>query len=262
MKIIASDLDGTLFGPDHELAQRTVEALRAARRAGWMIIAATGRNPISAMERLRRHDVIDMLIGSNGSLVHDPHTDVTVHRFPIADDHVASVFDALDAGLAGLSFCWEMTERSSWDPGFEAIARQHEDLLMFGAGRRPKPPTLVTKIMASHPDASGEELAAQIEPFLPGDLSLGCSGVSFVEITGAGVNKAHALAHVIEPLGASRADVVAFGDNHNDVAMLQWAGRGVAVGNAVEAAQAAADEVIGHHRDHSVAEYIERLLLE
>lgn len=259
-RVIASDLDGTLFGPDHQLAQRTIETLRSARRAGWTVIAATGRNPISAMQRLGPHDVIDALVASNGSLVHDPHRDETVHRFPIEAAHLGALFDSLDAGISDLSYCWEMTNGSSWDPGFETIARQHEDLVTFGAGERPTANTVVTKIMVSHPDAIGQALAEQLEPLLPAPLTLGCSGVDFVEITGVGVDKSRALAHVLEPLGLDADAVVAFGDNHNDVQMLQWAGHGVAVGNAVDAAKEAADEVIGHHADASVAHFIESLL--
>lgn len=259
-RVIASDLDGTLLGPDHQLAQPTIEALRAARRAGWIVVAATGRNPISAMQRLGPHDVIDALVASNGSLVHDPHNDETIHRFPIDGAHVRDVFGSLDAGISDLSYCWEMATGSSWDRGFEPIARQHEDLFMFAAGERPTADTLVTKIMVSHPDAVGPALAEQLEPLLPAPLTLGCSGVDFVEITGVGVDKSRALHHVLEPHGLDAADVVAFGDNHNDVQMLRWAGHGVAVGNAVDAAKHAADEVIGHHADDSVARFIESLL--
>lgn len=260
MRVIASDLDGTLLGPDHRLSPRTIDALRSVRSAGWTVIAATGRNPISAMDILGPHDVIDTLIGSNGSLVHDPVTDATIHRFPIAPAHLASLFSALDAGFGRLSYCWELEGAAAWDPEFDVVARQHDDVLMFAPGPRPNGDESVTKVMVRHPDLVGRALADVIEPLLPAPLTLGCSGVDFVEITGVGVDKAHALRHVIEPLGYTGADVVAFGDNHNDRQMLAWAGRGVAVGNAVDAAQAAADEVIGHHGDDSVAAYLEGLL--
>lgn len=97
-------------------------------------------------------------------------------------------------------------------------------------------------------------------PHLPVPLTLGCSGVEFVEITGVGVDKSTALAHVVDEFGFGATDVVAFGDNHNDTQMLAWAGHGVAVGNAVASAKSAADEVIGHHGDHSVADFVEALL--
>ncbi len=60
-------------------------------------------------------------------------------------------------------------------------------------------------------------------------MTLGCSGVDFVEITGVGIDKAHAIRHVIDEMGFASSDVVAFGDNHNDVQMLRWAGHGVAI---------------------------------
>ena len=258
--MIASDLDGTLLGSDHRLAGRTIDALRAARAAGWTVIAATGRNPTSAMPLLGPHGVIDVLIGSNGSLVHDPITDTTVHRFPIGAAYVAALFSSLDAGFDGLSYCWELADGSAWDHGFEDVARQHEDLLMHAPGPRPDGTDPVTKVMVRHAELVGRQLADVLEPFLPGPLTLGCSGVDFVEVTGVGVDKSRALAHIVEPLGFTASDVIAFGDNHNDRQMLTWAGHGVAVGNAVDTAKDVADEVIGHHGDHSVAEYIESLL--
>ena len=260
MRVIASDLDGTLFGPDHRLSQRTIAALRAARAAGWTVIAATGRNPTSAMSLLGPHDVIDALVGSNGSLVHDPVADTTVHRFPIDEAHLAALFTSLDAGFAGLSYCWELTDGSAWDDDFDDIARQHADLFMHSPGPRPNGDSAVTKVMVRHIDFVGRNLADILEPLLPAPLTLGCSGVDFVEITGVGVDKSRAVAHVIEPLGFRAEDVIAFGDNHNDLQMLSWAGHGVAVANAVEQAKTAADEVIGHHGDDSVAAYIESLL--
>lgn len=260
MRVIASDIDGTLLGPDHRLTARTIDALRAARSAGLPVIAATGRNPVSAMTLLGGHGVIDVLVGSNGSIVHDPASDRTVHRFPIASEHLASLFATLDAGMPGLSYCWELADSAAWDHEFDVVARQHEDLLMFGPGTRPSRNEPVTKVMVRHPELRGRLLADELAPLLSAPLTLGCSGVDFVEITGVGVDKSRALAHVIEPLGFAADDVVAFGDNHNDLQMLRWAGHGVAVANAVDEAKSSADEVIGHHADDSVAAYIESLL--
>lgn len=258
--VIASDLDGTLLGPDHQLAQRTIDVLQRARAAGFTVIAATGRAPISAMGRLAKHDVIDALICSNGSIVHDVPTDTTIHRFPIDASHMATLFATLDNAVPGLSYCWEMTSSSAWDVDFDDIAQQHDDLRSFSVGERPDPSVQITKVMARHPDHHQEELAERLLPHLPAPLTIGCSGVQFVEITGVGVDKSLALSHVVADLGFAASDVVAFGDNHNDVQMLEWAGHGVAVENAAESAKAAADELIGHHGDHSVAAFIESLL--
>lgn len=259
-RVIASDLDGTLLGPDHRLAERTIGVLRRARQAGIRVIAATGRGPTSAVELLAAHDVVDALVCSNGSIVHDVATDATTHRFPIAPDHLDALFHHLDSALPGLSFCWEMDEACAWDAAFDDIAIDHDDLRAFGIGARPMAGTRVTKVMVRHERIARQELAEALLPHLPAPLTLGCSGVEFVEITGVGVDKSSALQHVLEQYGLGASDVVAFGDNHNDIQMLSWARHGVAVGNAVDAAKAVADEVIGHHADHSVAGFVESLL--
>lgn len=254
--MIASDLDGTLFDADHQLAQPTVAALRRARSVGIKVVAATGRAPLSAMERLAPHDVVDALICSNGSIVHDVHTDDRAHHFPIAPEHVAEIFSSLDAAIAGLSYCWELPDHCAWDAEFDVVARTHEDLGPYRTGPRPNGSTSVTKIMVRHDTLVRQDLAHAIRPHLPAPLTIGSSGVEFVEITGVGIDKSTALEHVVSGWGFDAGHVVAFGDNHNDIEMLHWAGHGVAVANAVDAAHAAADEVIGHHAEHSVADYV------
>ena len=89
---------------------------------------------------------------------------------------------------------------------------------------------------------------------------LGNSGVGVVEVTGHGVDKSTGLSHLCDRWGISAREVVAFGDNHNDVGMLLWAGHGVAMGNAADSAIEVADEVIGDHRDDAVAVYIESIV--
>ncbi len=260
LRVIASDLDGTLLGADHELTPRTVDVLRAARERGFYVIAATGRAPRSAMDKVATHDVADVLVCSNGSIIHDIASDSTVHRFPIDPDHLSGLFTELDRAVPGLSYGWEMADSSAWDAEFDDIARRHDDLHPFGIARRPGRHTSVTKVLVRHQTVVRTDLAELLEPHLPAALTLGCSGADFVEITGVGVDKSRAIAHLVGQRGHSASDVVAFGDNHNDREMLMWAGLGVAVDNAVSEARAAADHVIGDHRDDAVADFIESLL--
>jgi Cof subfamily protein (haloacid dehalogenase superfamily) len=83
---------------------------------------------------------------------------------------------------------------------------------------------------------------------------------SIIELMAPGVTKASALAFVAERLGIDQGDTVAFGDNRNDVEMLQWAGHGVAMANGSPLAHAAADEVTVSNDDDGVAVIIERFL--
>jgi hydroxymethylpyrimidine pyrophosphatase-like HAD family hydrolase len=81
-----------------------------------------------------------------------------------------------------------------------------------------------------------------------------------VEVSALGVTKAAGLAWVADRLGVAAEEVVAFGDMPNDLPMLAWAGRGVAMANGHPAVLALADDVTGHHDADGVAAYLERLV--
>jgi 5-amino-6-(5-phospho-D-ribitylamino)uracil phosphatase len=103
----------------------------------------------------------------------------------------------------------------------------------------------VTRIVVRDPDSTDEEFIALAE-------RLGLHGVGYfvgwsawLDIAPAGVDKATALAGVAASLGVAQADVLAIGDGRNDIEMLAWAGRGVALGDAAEEVALAADHVTG-----------------
>ena len=86
------------------------------------------------------------------------------------------------------------------------------------------------------------------------------SGAPFLEIQGDGVTKASGVARLCALLGYEAAEVMAAGDARNDVELLAWAGFGVAMGNAVPEALAAADWTTAHNEDDGLALVIEQVL--
>jgi HAD superfamily hydrolase (TIGR01484 family) len=152
-------------------------------------------------------------------------------------------------------------------PAVEAILREHPRALVAveerGVGYRVNKPfptgelsgemviTEVAELVAEHvsrviirdPEATAED-------FLDLAARLGLHGTDYVvgwtawlDLAPVGVSKASGVAHVAAELGVDPADVLAIGDGRNDIELLQWAGRGVAMGQAVEAVIAAADHV-------------------
>ena len=116
----------------------------------------------------------------------------------------------------------------------------------------------VTRIVVRDPDASDGEFIALAE-------RLGLHGVSYfvgwsawLDIAPEGVNKATALADVVHSLGCAASDVLAIGDGRNDIEMLAWAGRGVALGDAVPEVCRAADHVTGSFADGGTVDELER----
>ena len=103
----------------------------------------------------------------------------------------------------------------------------------------------VSRVIIRDPDSTADDFLA-----LAGRLGL--HGTDYVvgwtawlDLAPVGVNKASGLAHVAAEVGIERADVLAIGDGRNDIEMLAWAGRGVAMGQSVEEVRAAADAVTG-----------------
>ena len=117
-------------------------------------------------------------------------------------------------------------------------------------------------MMVRHPSLTGDELLAHARELLPGlaQLSHSSNADTLLEIGAPGVSKASGLAVLCERAGIEPADVVAFGDMPNDLAMLEWAGHSVAVANAHAEVMAIADEVTASNDESGVAQVLERLL--
>jgi hydroxymethylpyrimidine pyrophosphatase-like HAD family hydrolase len=116
----------------------------------------------------------------------------------------------------------------------------------------------VSRVIIRDPDATADDFVVLAE-------KLGLHGTDYVvgwtawlDLAPVGVSKAFGLARVAEELGVDAADVLALGDGRNDIEMLRWAGRGVAMGQAIELVQEAADDVTDTVHDEGVATELAR----
>jgi hydroxymethylpyrimidine pyrophosphatase-like HAD family hydrolase len=116
------------------------------------------------------------------------------------------------------------------------------------------------KLIAKHPTLPLEQFLVQARAIAADRASVTHAGSPFLEIAAAGVTKAWALAAHCESLGISADAVLAFGDMPNDLPMLEWSGRAVAVANAHPSVLAAAHERAASNDDDGVALYLEQLL--
>jgi hydroxymethylpyrimidine pyrophosphatase-like HAD family hydrolase len=261
-RLVATDLDGTLLGPDGRLSARTLAALDAASEAGITVVAATGRSFRTALPRVAPSPALRQLVCSNGAVLYDRHAATVVEHHPLAPAAVPAALAAIRVGLAGVRFGWESPSGWAWEAAFVASRPVIDDETDAGsvvdALGPPFPP--VTKLFAGHPELERDDLVAALAPLVTDGLVVSCSGASFVEITGAGVDKAFGVARLCTRLGVDRHEVVAVGDHLNDVALLRWAGRSVAMGGAHPAALAAAGEVTGSCADDGAAAVLESLI--
>ena len=116
----------------------------------------------------------------------------------------------------------------------------------------------VSRVIIRDPESTAEDFLdlARRQGLHGTDYVVGWT--AWLDLAPVGVSKASGLAHVADQLGVDAAEVLAIGDGRNDVEMLRWAGRGVAMGQAVEEVRAAADDVTGTVYDDGAATEISR----
>jgi hypothetical protein len=165
------------------------------------------------------------------------------------------------AALPGSTFALEKTTGFGKEPEFPASADEGRSEVAEGPLEDIFDDTVV-KLLARHPDLAPEYYWAAVEQLVGSRVTTTWSSTgALVEMSAAGVTKATTLALLCEELGVSSAEVVAFGDMPNDVAMLQWAGTSYAMANAHPLTVAAADRVAPRNDEDGVARVLEELFL-
>ncbi len=270
VRLIASDLDGTLFGPDHRPGPRTVAAINAAADAGIIVAAVTGRShfggaPLAVSTGAR----LDWFIGSNGGHRLNYATREIEERLVFGDDDVRDLCAGVEASLGVVGFGWEVHDGFVWSQSFIDLHPSFIGNYPAGNGSSARvarqigdPLDSVGKIFVAHPDVVTTGLVEMVSGLVPPGVNVTTSGASFVELTPSGADKGSALARLCDRIGIAAAEVVAFGDNQNDLTMLAWAGRGIAMANAIDLVKDQADEVTASNSDHGVAAVVESILAD
>jgi Cof subfamily protein (haloacid dehalogenase superfamily) len=272
IRLVATDLDGTAlrtYPADPYLSDRLVAAVDAVKRAGVAIVVVTGRTRRSAAT-IAREIGADRLICSNGALVWDLDHDVVDRHWSFDPEVAHAIAGRLRDRAPDVAFSWESHEEFGWDEAFEVRwGGPRKDWHRVTAGPVEELCTTpIVKLIASlHGDRAEQqrlfhELLAELPDIVGAEAALTTAGGGWVEIGPPGITKAVTLAEIAAELGIEAAEVIAFGDAMNDVPMLEWAGRGVAMGNADDEVKAIADEVTLSNDDDGVAVVLESVLHE
>jgi len=270
VKMIATDLDGTLLRYDGSVSMRTRETLAAALDAGIEIVPATGRPLQLAAPVMKSLDFVPYWVLANGALTwHSGESEVVRASWLEPHDATQLIHQIRDLiPQAGFAFVGHQ-DRVAFEAGFERVVPNTMgtdpcgDILDEFDGP-------VLKVLVFDKNDPGytvrrsesvvEDLHRRVQQAVGTQASARHSGLRFIELAAGDVTKATALASLADDLGIDASEVVAFGDYHNDVDMLQWAGLSYAPAHASPDAIGAADHVIGSNDDDSVAGVIEQLL--
>jgi Cof subfamily protein (haloacid dehalogenase superfamily) len=263
VSLIATDLDGTLLRNDGTISARTRTAIRAAQRAGMTVAFVTGRPPRAVRHLVQEAGVSATAVCANGAIIYDAAEDRFLRHEKLPVELARELASVLRARHPQVAFATEHGHRLGYEPGFPQIA---EDLANDPDPRVDHVLSLcreaeLTKLLIHHPDHGADSLIELARAAVGGRAEVIHAGIGhFVEVAALGVSKESGLKHLCSELAVAPEAVLAFGDMPNDLPMLRFAGRAIAVANAHRAVLEAAHEVTASNEDDGVARSIEALL--
>ena len=263
IKLIASDLDGTLLGGDFRFRPRTLTALRSAAEAGIDVVFVTGR-PQRWLAPLRDQlDHNSYAICSNGAVVYHLGEDRIERTYLTDMSAVAAVHPVLEREFPKASFTLETLDTIYVQGPYEyGPALDNARLVEGDFGEILQEDAGVVKYLMRLEGADPEELFDRTRPLVQDHLSLtiGLKGVPLMEMAHPGMNKGQALADFAAERSIEASEVVSFGDMLNDLEMLQWAGRGYAMESGSERLKNAVGQTCPAFEQDGVAQIIEEIV--
>ncbi|HTX09915.1 MAG TPA: HAD family hydrolase [Solirubrobacteraceae bacterium] len=258
-RLVASDLDGTLLRSDGTVDDRTRRAIASAEAAGATVVFCTARphrwlKPLA--EETGHHG---MAVCANGAVLWDVHTESVIEATPLQPAVARQLVTLLEGEVPGGAWAVERTGGFGHEPDYVPRWPVPADTLIDVVDTLIEEPAV--KLMLRHNYLSADvllERAKSIGGHLA-EISHSSTNDTLIEISAIGVSKASGLARLCQRLEIERQDVIAFGDMPNDLPMLTWAGRAVAVANAHPQVIAAADEITAANDESGVAIVLERL---
>ena len=246
--LVALDIDGTLVGQDRAIPPTTLQAVAAAAAAGHHLVLATGRSIVGLLPVARALGIFPgWAVASSGSVI--VRLDLGVRAGYVVEE--AHTFDVeplvrlVDESASDLMLA---VEELGW--GYRTSARLPDGFL--NGPQRVVPLEEIWSRRATRVILRGSGVTDLVGAVCALGLTATRSGPDSVDVTPFGLSKATALEKVRERLGVARGNTIAVGDNYNDIDMLRWAARSVAMGHAPPDLLAIAGEVTGTIHEHGV----------
>jgi Cof subfamily protein (haloacid dehalogenase superfamily) len=276
-RMIAIDMDGTLLSPKGTVTDRTKQAIHRALAKGTLICFATGRNWTESQMVLEAVEHYDTAVFVGGAVVMDTKRQLTLHRKLMEPQLAAELCEFFekrghaalalqDTGATGVDYL--ITDGFTLDPATEMwmqVATKLVHRVPNLGGYAAHSHTVRVGVVAVPEETA--KMAVELSEIFGNRIVHHCIavmsfGVDVLEVFDPAVNKWQGLLHVAAVHGIDPADIIAIGDETNDLPMIRNAGLGVAMGNVRLEVRAAAKRVIGRNDEDGLARFLEELVLE
>ncbi|MGI5875902.1 MAG: Cof-type HAD-IIB family hydrolase [Dethiobacteria bacterium] len=263
-KLLALDLDDTLLNDEFIISARNIEAIQKVAKKGILPVIATGRMFCSALPYARQLGVDLPLITYHGALIKNAGNEEILRHCTIPYEMAAGIIRFGEKNKLHLNLYLDdrlfIEEESTESHYYQSIAsipvNPVGDLSVFLFNRQQEP----TKITFINKEGYLSEIESLLRSIYP-ELSILQSRPYFLEITHRDATKGQALNFLAKKENILPEQIIAIGDSYNDIDMLEFAGLGVAVGNAPEEVKKAADVITGLNTEDGVAAFLEEYFL-
>ena len=265
--MIVLDLDGTLVDSNKKISQRNKQALQKAIQKGVKVVLASGR-PVKGVLPMAKELELDKhngcILAFNGGRIIDVTTEKCLFEVDLPEGYLQKVYDLSRKCNIGLMTYEGNDKLITVDDNkyiqLELRVNQLERIVPKDIIKYVTFP--VAKYLLAGEPKDVEKAEPLFKEMLGKELNVFRSDPFFLEVLPLGIDKAYGLKKLVEILGIKREEVIACGDGYNDITMLQFAGLGVAMENAMEQTKAAADYITLSNDDDGVAEVIEKFILK
>jgi hypothetical protein len=268
--VIALDLDGTLLTPDKTILPQSVEALSQAIKSGIKVVIATGRHHCAVQPFYQELALDTPVVCCNGTYLYDFNRKKVLNSDPLHKDQAIDILNILDSyAMHGLMYA---DDRMCYEFPNERVSRILDWAKSLPKTQRPVVDSVnnlketvytthsIWKFALSDKDISKlKQLSNSIREAT--QLTCEWSWHDQIDVTQTGNSKGRRLEEWVKSVGLTMEDVVAFGDNQNDLSMLESVGLGVSMGNADYSIKSRADRIIGYNTEPSIADFIYQEIL-
>ena len=268
IKLVAIDLDGTLLTDDKRISQKNLTVLQKAKEQGVKVVLCTGR-PLAAItpfiEQLGLNEPGDYSITFNGGLVQENDTGEILSKSGMTLEDVQRISQLmieLDLPLDVLSE--EVVLQLPTSTNHPSIYPELNGLLTYKPAKLADLTSdgLYNKVVMAYHQEFLDQQIEKIPVQFKADYEVIKTRSNLLEFMPKGVTKAFGLDHLAQYLGMTSDEVMALGDEENDLSMIQYAGMGVAMANAVEKVRQAADYITSSNEEDGVAKAVEKFVLK
>ncbi|MBQ3080643.1 MAG: HAD family phosphatase [Clostridia bacterium] len=268
IRLIVSDIDGTLVGRDGVLSKYTKETLLECERRGIDVVLASGRTFYGARIISSEAGLKSPIISANGGRADRDGNGEAIFEDVLTPEMSLKVYHTLkSAGCFMTSYVGKYVYMVNETNGYgsNCMSRSEamhggEHIIFDDAKRMEEEGTIAPYKYEAYSD--DESLMNKLrETFLSWGLSVSSAFPYNLEIMAPGAGKARAIKAIADMKGIAREEIMALGDGSNDIGMIEYAGLGVAMGNAVDVLKLASDLIAPNQNEDGAAQIIRKYAL-